>query len=195
MVIQNAKGCYIYDIDNKTYIDTTMGSGAQIIGHNNPLIRKVSKQIKKGTLYTIPNNHTSIVNELLSKINPHFHDEYIFCNTGTEANMRSIRLARAYTKRDVIGRFHGGWHGGFDGFIEGKGVPDKTNSLIKILPYNDDKFLDMITEDMAAVIVEPSQGSNPRTDIKSFLVKLRRRCDELELEKRADKVYLVLYPI
>ena len=179
MVIQKAKGCYITDNKGTKYIDTTMGSGAQIIGHGNPLIKKIQRQIKRGTIYTIPNNHTNVVNELLSEINPHFHNEYIFCNSGTEANMRSIRLARAYTKRDIIGRFHGGWHGGLDGFIDGEGVPDKTNSLFKILPYNDDKCFDMITEDMAAVIIEPVQGSNPRTNIKSFLVKLRRRCDEL----------------
>jgi len=179
MVIKKAKDCYIIDNKGVKYIDTTMGSGAQIIGHGNPLIKKIYSQIKRGTIYTIPNNHTNVVNELLSEINPHFHNEYIFCNSGTEANMRAIRLARAYTKRDIIGRFHGGWHGGLDGFIDGEGVPDRTNSLFKILPYNDDKCFDMITEDMAAVIIEPSQGSNPRTDIKSFLVKLRRRCDEL----------------
>ena len=180
MVIEKAKDCYIYDLKGKKYIDTTMGSGAQIIGHNNFLINKVSKQIKKGTIYTIPNNHTDKVNELLySNINPDFHHEYIFCSTGTEANMRSIRLARAYTKRDIIGRFHGGWHGGFDGFIEGSGVPNSINSLVKILPYNDDSCFNMITEDMAAVIVEPSQGSNPRTDIGDFLFKLKNRCDEV----------------
>ena len=93
------------------------------------LIRKTIQQVKKGTIYTIPNHHTDKVNKRLKKINPHFHNEYIFCNSGTEANMRAIRLARAYTKKDTIGRFHGGWHGGLDGCIEGDGVPSKTNSL------------------------------------------------------------------
>ena len=103
MVIKKAKGFYIYDSDGSRYIDTTMGSGAQIIGHNNELIRKTFNQVKKGTIYTIPNHHTEKVNSLLKNINPHFHDEYIFCNSGTEANMRAIRLARAYTQKDIIG--------------------------------------------------------------------------------------------
>tara|TARA_R100000329_G_scaffold50750_1_gene46881 strand:- start:3394 stop:4503 length:1110 start_codon:yes stop_codon:yes gene_type:complete len=188
MVIKKAKGCYIFDSNGNQYIDTTMGSGAQIIGHNNELIRKTFHQVKKGTIYTIPNHHTDKVNKRLKKINPHFHNEYIFCNSGTEANMRAIRLARAYTKKGIIGRFHGGWHGGLDGCIEGDGVPSETNSLFKILPYNDDKCFDMLTEDMAAVIIEPSQGSNPRTDVGEFLHELRKRCDELDIVLIFDEV-------
>ena len=176
MVIKKAWDCYIQDINNKIYIDTTMGSGAQIIGHNNPLIRKTYKQIKKGTIYTVPNYHTDEVTSLLSQINPKFHNEYIFCNTGTEANMRAIRLARAFTGKTLIGRFHGGWHGGLDGFIDSKGVPNTINNLIKVLPYNDDRCFDQITPNFAAVIIEPVQGSNPREDIGPFLTKLREVC-------------------
>ena len=139
MVIKKASKCYIKDINGFKMIDTTMGSGAQIIGHNNPLIKKISKQIKKGTIYTIPNVHTDEVNYYLKTyINPNFHNEYIFCNSGTEANMRAIRLARAYTGKDKIGRFHGGWHGGLDGFLEEhpdrKGIPSDVDNLFKVLP-------------------------------------------------------------
>ncbi len=158
-----------------------MGSGAQIIGHNNPLIRRVGEQIKKGTIYTIPNSYTDKVNAYLKEyINPDFDEKYIFCNSGTEANMRAIRLARAYRGRSLIGRFHGGWHGGLDGFLEehpeNKGIPASTDNLFKVLPYNTDDSLQQITSDMAAVIIEPVQGSNPRSDIKEFLQKLRDRC-------------------
>ena len=98
MIVKKAYKCYIEDEKGDKLIDTTMGSGAQIIGHNNPLIRKIAKQIKKGTIYTIPNCHTNTVNSYLKKyINPDLHEEYIFCNSGTEANMRAIRLARAFT--------------------------------------------------------------------------------------------------
>jgi len=176
MVIKNAWDCYIQDVNNKIYIDTTMACGVQIIGHNNSLIRKTYKQIKKGTIYTVPNHHTEQVTFLLSQINPKLHNEYIFCNTGTEANMRAIRLARAFTGKTLIGRFHGGWHGGLDGFIDSKGIPDVSNNLIKILPYNDDRCFDQITSDLAAVIIEPVQGSNPRADIGPFLTKLREVC-------------------
>ena len=183
MIITKADGCFIENEDGRRLIDTTMGSGAQIIGHNNPLIVKIAEQIKKGTIYTIPNCHTKKVNYLLKQhINPDFYSEYIFCNSGTEANMRAIRLARAFSGKSIIGRFHGGWHGGLDGFLEehhsNKGVPIETNNLFKVLPYNDERCFEMITSDMAAVIIEPAQGSNPREDVKEFLQKLRRRCSE-----------------
>jgi len=186
MEITNANNCYITGIDSTTkmyseLIDTTMGCGIQIIGHNNPLIREMGKQIERGTVYTIPNCHTDKVNGYLKEhINPDFDEQYIFCNSGTEANMRAIRLARAYTGKNVIGRFHGGWHGGLDGFLkehpDNRGVPTVTVSLFKVLPYNDDRCFEKITSDMAAVIIEPVQGSNPRSDIKQFLQKLRDHC-------------------
>ena len=183
MIVKKANNCYIESTDGAKLIDTTMGSGAQIIGHNNSLIKKISEQIKNGTIYTVPNCHTEKVNYYLKKyINPDFDEQYIYCNSGTEANMRAIRLARAYTGKDIIGRFHGGWHGGLDGFLEehpsNKGVPQEVNDLYKVLPYNDEQCFEMITDDMAAVIIEPVQGSNPRADIKEFLHKLRNRCNE-----------------
>ena len=184
MEIKNANKCYITDTQGNTYIDTTMGSGAQIIGHNNPLIKEIGKQICKGTIYTVPNNHTNKVNSYLKEyINPDFAEQYIYCNSGTEANMRAIRLARAYTGKNLIGRFHGGWHGGLDGFLEehpnNKGVPMEVNNLFKVLPYNSNQCFDMITNDMAAVIIEPVQGSNPRSDIGQFLQKLRDHCTKI----------------
>ena len=179
MVVKKAYDCYIEDKDGNKFIDASMGAGSQIIGHNNQLIRKISEQVKNGTIYTIPNIHTEEVNFYLKKyINPNFHNEYVFCNTGTEANMRAIRLARAYTGKNKIGRFHGGWHGGLDGFIESKGVPGILNELVEVLPYNDESCFEKITSDLAAIIIEPVQGSNPRSDIKIFLQKLRQRCNE-----------------
>tara|TARA_R110001592_G_scaffold105683_2_gene297260 strand:+ start:3120 stop:4247 length:1128 start_codon:yes stop_codon:yes gene_type:complete len=181
MVVKKAHKCFVVDEHGVKFIDTTMGSGSQIIGHSNPLIKKISRQINKGTIYTIPNRHTDIVNDYLKEyINPDLSHNYIFCSSGTEANMRAIRLARAYTGKSIIGRFHGGWHGGLDGFLkehsDNKGVPSETNNLFKVLPYNDDKCFEQITSDMAAVIIEPVQGSNPRSDIKPFLQKLRDHC-------------------
>ena len=180
MEIKTASGCYITDSSGNKYIDTTMGSGAQLIGHGNILSRKIAKQAEKGTIYTIPNSYTNEVNGYLKHINPDLHDQYVFCSSGTEANMRAIRLARAHTGKNIIGRFHGGWHGGLDGFLnehpDSKGVPVVTDELFKVLPYNDDECFKDITSDMAAVIIEPVQGSNPRSDVKEFLNKLRDHC-------------------
>ena len=179
MVIKKAYGCNIEDVDGNVFIDTTMACGAQIIGHNNRLIRKIGKQIKNGTVYTVPNAHTIDVNSCLKKhINPDLYSEYIFCNTGTEANIRAIRLARAYTGKSKIGMFHGGWHGGIDGLINSKGVPPTTSELIKVLPYNDEDCFNEITPDLAAIIIEPVQGSNPRSDVGPFLQKLQKQCSD-----------------
>ena len=184
MIVKKAYKCYIENDKGAKFIDTTMGSGVQIIGHNNPLIREMGKQIERGTIYTIPNCHTDEVNSYLKEhINPDLDEQYIFCNSGTEANTRAIRLALAYTGKGLVGRFHGGWHGGVDGFLEehpdNKGIPPETNSLFRVLPYNDDQCFEKITPDMAAVIVEPVQGSNPRSDIKQFLQKLRDHCTNI----------------
>tara|TARA_B100000424_G_scaffold256743_1_gene237008 strand:- start:1070 stop:2233 length:1164 start_codon:yes stop_codon:yes gene_type:complete len=179
MVIKEANKCYIYDSHDNEFIDTSMGSGAQIIGHNNNLIKKIINQVHKGTIYTIPNCYTEEVNNYLHKyFNPDLDEKYVFCNSGTEANMRAIRLARAYTNKEKIAKFHGGWHGGLDGFIEGCGVPEATKNLITTLPYNDDKCLKKITNELAAVIIEPVQGSNPRSDIGPFLHKVQDKCKE-----------------
>ena len=70
MEIKKADKCYLTDVVGNTYIDTTMGSGAQIIGHNNPLIKQISEQIGKGTIYTIPNCHTNNVNHYLKEFPP-----------------------------------------------------------------------------------------------------------------------------
>ena len=179
MVIKKANKCFIYDNYGNKLIDTSMGSGAQIIGHSNKLIKKVVGQVNRGTIYTIPNCHTEEVNNYLYKyFNPDLDEKYVFCNSGTEANMRAIRLARAYTNKEKIAKFHGGWHGGLDGFIEGFGVPEATKNLITTLPYNDDKCLKKITSELAAVIIEPVQGSNPRSDVGPFLHKIQDKCKE-----------------
>ena len=192
MIIKSAAGCHVEDIHGNKYIDTTMGSGAQILGHNNRLISEIAKQIVKGTIYTIPNVHTSEVCGLLKQINPEYSETYIFCNSGTEANMRAIRLARAFTGKDIIGRFHGGWHGGLDGFLSehpnDKGVPKDVNNLFRVLPYNDDRCFDLITADLAAVIIEPTQGSNPRSDVGKFLSRLRKKCTEMGVVLIMDEI-------
>jgi glutamate-1-semialdehyde 2,1-aminomutase len=179
LTVAKSHDCYIEDEQGNSFVDTSMGSGAQIIGHGNHLIKKIGKQIKNGTVYAVPNIHTRDVNSYLKKyINPDLHNEYIFCNTGTEANIRAIRLARACTGKNKIAMFHGGWHGGIDGLIESKGVPPTISGLIKVLPYNDEDCFNKITPDLAAVIVEPVQGSNPRSDVGPFLQKLQKECSD-----------------
>ena len=70
MVITKAYNCYIEDKKGNKIIDTSMGAGSQIIGHDNKLMRKISEQVKRGTIYTIPNIHTDAVNFYLKKYQP-----------------------------------------------------------------------------------------------------------------------------
>ena len=117
-------------------------------------------------------------------------EKVVFCNTGSEATMRAARIARAYTNKKKIALFSGGWHGGNELFLydfdyskndlktvhKSAGIPDEFKDLVIVLPYNDDQAFDIIEQnkdDIAMVIVEPSQGSNPRDDMKDFLSQLR----------------------
>ena len=186
-------GCFIEDCSGNTYIDTALGAGTHILGHANPIIvEAIQSQAEKGTLYMLPNRYTYEVGELLSDILPHFHG-FVFCNSGTEATIRATRIARAYTGRKKIAMFSGGWHGGNDMLLfeedyngvktrpvpmfKSAGIPEEIMGMMLLLPYNDDAAFDLIErhkEELAMVIVEPSQGSNPRDDVGRFLRQLRR---------------------
>jgi glutamate-1-semialdehyde 2,1-aminomutase len=187
-----ANGAYIYDYDGNKYLDFSMGSGTAIFGHSPPvIINKVKNIINDGTIFTAPNMKTQ---ELAYKLNEVLYlDDFVFCNSGSEATSRAMRIARAYTGKNKIAVFSGGWHGGHDyGLVDdiydqGKssdatpilksaGVPKEIINTILVLPYNDEAAFDILNRnknDIAAVFIEPSQGSNPRSDIKPFLDKLR----------------------
>ena len=181
---------YIFDNKNQKYLDTTLGSGTHILGHNHPtIINSLKEQLDKSMLFTTNNDLAYEVSDLIKKCVPTI-DNLVFCNTGSEATMRVARVARAYTKKKKIAIFSGGWHGGNELFLydydytkddnktyhKSAGIPDEFRDLVIVLPYNDDKAFEIINEnkdDLAMVIIEPSQGSNPRDDMKDFLSDLR----------------------
>lgn len=189
-VFVSADGAYIYDTHNQKYLDTTIGSGTHILGHNHPIIvNALKKQLDTSMLFTTNNDLAFEVAELIKKCVPSI-DNVVFCNTGSEATMRVARIARAYTKRKKIAVFSGGWHGGNELYLydydyskddkktyhKSAGIPDEFKDLVIVLPYNDYEAFKIIEDnkdDLAMVIVEPAQGSNPRDDMKEFLSKLR----------------------
>ncbi|MGA1980090.1 MAG: aminotransferase class III-fold pyridoxal phosphate-dependent enzyme [Sedimentisphaerales bacterium] len=191
--IKKAYGCFVEDCSGNLYIDTAMGAGTHILGHAHPVVvREIRKQAAEGTLYMLPNTYTYEVGKLLSNALPHFHS-FVFCNSGTEATIRATRIARAYTGRKKIAMFSGGWHGGNDMLLfeedysgdenrpalmfKSEGVPQEIMDMTLMLPYNNDAVFDLIEQhknELAMVIIEPSQGSNPRDDVGEFLHKLRR---------------------
>jgi len=191
IVIDEAYRCYLKDVNGCVYVDTTLGNGTHILGHSPKIVvDAIKKQIEKGLLYTTFNKHTYKAAKLIRECNPSVVESVVFCNSGSEATMRAARISRAYTGRDKIAIFSGGWHGGNELYLydynyhsnleevehKSSGVPNIFKDSVIVLPYNSDKAFEIIeknSDDIAMIIVEPAQGSNPRGDMLEFLQKLR----------------------
>lgn len=186
--IAEAKGSKITDYDGNTYIDTSMGYGTFILGHSpNEVKEVVSRQLEKGTLFSSSNFNALELAESIKQATS--FDDIVFCNTGSEATMRAIRIARAFNKKNKVGIFSGGWHGSHDGVLveddflneeklifKSSGIPNELLDLCILLPYNDERAFDIIKknkDELSLVIIEPSQGSNPRDDVRYFLRELK----------------------
>ncbi len=191
IVIDEAYGCYLKDVNGNIYVDTTLGNGTHILGHSSKIVvDSIVDQIEKGILYTTFNKYTYKAAKLIQECSPSFVESVVFCNSGSDATMRAARISRAYTGRDKIAIFSGGWHGGSELYMydhnyhvnseevehKSSGVPDIFKDSVIVLPYNSEKAFEIIeknSDDIAMVIVEPAQGSNPRDDMLDFLQKLR----------------------
>lgn len=190
-----AKGSKITDADGHEYIDLTMGFGPLMLGHNPDVAVTAAKAaVDKALLLGIPNPYQGDLAELLVDASP-CAERVMFCNTGTEATMYAIRLARALTGKHKIAMFDGSYHGAHDYVImegvlepdpsepahkpQGHGVPPGTVDQIKILPYRDPHAFELIekhADELACVLIEPVQSSNPRLDVGSYLRDLREVC-------------------
>lgn len=188
--VKKAKGSRVWDIDDNEYTDYWMAHGAAIFGHGyEPIINAVREQLEYGIHFGWCNEWeikwAKAVTEWfgLEKVRP--------SNSGTEANMYAIRLARAYTGKRKVGKFAGGWHGGYDGLHKAVNYPyDKPSSLgltkcvqddIVVLPYNNIEgvYERVKNEELAAIIIEPVLGAGGAIPAdKDFLKSLRELCDE-----------------
>jgi len=113
IIIDKAYGCYLKDVDGCVYVDTTLGNGTHILGHSSKVVvDSIRNQIEEGILYTTFNKHTYKAAKLIQECNPDVIESVVFCNSGSEATMRAARISRAYTGKDKIAIFSGGWHGG-----------------------------------------------------------------------------------
>ena len=173
---KSAKGPILTDEDDNNYIDFIGSWGPMILGHSNPIIvDAVKKQLELGTSYGAP---TGIENKLaeLIKIQVPSMQKLRMVNSGTEATMSCIRLARGYSGKNKIIKFTGCYHGHVDsllvkagsgvstfGLPDSPGVPDELAKLTYSCPYNDvdsvTKVVNEIGEDLAAIIVEPIAGN------------------------------------
>ncbi len=172
LFIDHAKGSEIFDIDGNKYIDFVSSWGPMILGHARPEITEaIVKATEKGTSYGAPTELESQMAELIIEMVPSV-ELVRMVNSGTEATMSAIRLARAYTHRDYILKFEGNYHGHADSFLikagsgamtlgepNSPGVPKDIAEKTLIAKYNDQQSVKQVFEQMgdkiAAIIVEP----------------------------------------
>jgi len=186
-----ASGSRLYDVDGNEYIDFWLGHTALILGHSpSVVVEAVEKQLRNGTQYGTSHELEILLAEQVAKMVPGA-EMTRFTNSGTEANMYATRLARAYTHREKVAKFEGGWHGGYDALHvavkypfdlpESAGLTFGAVQDTIVLPFND---LDAVEkklkkESVALIIIEPVQGSGGGVPAeKEFLKGLRELCDE-----------------
>ncbi len=197
LYIREAKGSRVIDVDGNEYIDLTMGFGPHILGHApDVVVSAVKEAIERGSQYGISNPHQDPLARLMVDAIP-CAEKMVFCNTGSEAVLYAIRAARAYTGKTKVALFEGGYHGDHDGVLvdidpdspvsdptplaRGSGLPEETMDQIVILPYRHEAAFEIIRrhkDELAVVLLEPVQSSNPRLDCGDFLKELREVCSE-----------------
>ncbi|WP_430456143.1 aminotransferase class III-fold pyridoxal phosphate-dependent enzyme [Rheinheimera sp.] len=193
-----SEGAFLFDAAGRKYLDAGLGAGSQILGHAHSAITEaIVNQAKSGCLYLQNNPVVQEFVKSVSDVLPVCLSDIVLCNTGTEATQRALRLARAATGKDRIAYFHGGWHGmnewtllddggrfGTAKPINPSGIPRQVLDNSLVLPYNDEEAFSIIKQhanELACVIIEPVQGSNPRTDIVEFLSELREVCTKFNI--------------
>ncbi len=191
-----ANGAYVFDEDGNKYVDYISSWGPMILGHAHPkVVRAISETAKNGTSFGMPTTLETDLAKLSLSMVPGMQ-KIRFVNSGTEACMSAIRLARGYTNKEKIIKFSGCYHGHSDSFLieAGSGVvtfgtpnsPGVTKGTAKdtlIAPYNDLNYVKTLFENnknkVAAIIIEPVAGNMgcviPK---KGFIEGLRKLCDQ-----------------
>jgi glutamate-1-semialdehyde 2,1-aminomutase len=176
IVFERAEGAYLYDVDGNRYIDYIGSWGPMILGHGHPRVREaIHRAVDSGTSFGAPTPAENDLAELIVNAVPSI-EKVRLVSSGTEATMSAIRLARGFTRRDVIVKFAGNYHGHVDSLLVAAGsaaatlgVPDSpgvtagTSQDTLVLPYNDVPALNQAFSQhgsrIAAVILEPIVGN------------------------------------
>lgn len=194
--IERADGAYMYDADGTRYIDYVGSWGPMILGHNHPAIRNATLQaVERGLSFGTPTEIEITMAEKIKAIVPSI-EKVRMVNSGTEATMTAIRLARGYTGRDKILKFEGCYHGHADALLvkagsgaltlgvpNSPGIPEDFAKHTLTVTFNDlDSVRDIFAEfgdQIATIIVEPVAGNmNCIPPAKGFLEGLRSICDD-----------------
>jgi glutamate-1-semialdehyde 2,1-aminomutase len=196
IVIARGEGAHVWDEDGKRYVDYLIGSGPMLLGHGHPeVMEAVLEQLPKGMTFFASNSKGIELAEAICAAVP-CCEQVRYVASGGEADMYAIRLARAYTGRDKILKFEGGYHGmsaeaqmslapsrevNFPTAVpDSAGIPQGVAEQMLIAPFNDldavASLMDEHGKDIAAIIVEPLQRIIPA--VPGFLAGLRALCDK-----------------
>ncbi|KGQ36356.1 glutamate-1-semialdehyde 2,1-aminomutase [Gallibacterium genomosp. 1] len=194
--IQRAQGAYLYDSEGKQYIDYVGSWGPMVLGHNHPsILNAVIETAKNGLSFGAPTELEIELAELVCRLVPSI-EMVRMVNSGTEATMSAIRLARGYTKRDKIIKFEGCYHGHADSLLvkagsgaltlgqpSSPGVPSDFAKHTLTCTYNDlssvEEMFKQYPNEIACIIVEPVAGNMNCVPPKpGFLQGLRQLCDQ-----------------
>lgn len=194
--VQKAKGAYLFDEDGNTFIDYISSWGPMILGHAfEPVIKAVKERADKGTSYGMPTELETQIAKLAVKMIPNI-DQIRMVNSGTEACMSAVRLARGFTGKEKIIKFAGCYHGHSDAFLiqagsgavtfgapNSPGVTQGTAKDTLLAKYNNLESVaihfEQHPEQIAAIIIEPVAGNMGCIPPKSrFIRGLRKLCDE-----------------
>ncbi len=204
LTMDRGEGCYLWDADGHRYLDFASHHTTQVLGHGNPTVMEaVREQLAKGSaLGAAVGVEADLCDELCRRV-PSL-DRVRFCNSGTEATLHLIRLARGFSGRSKIAKFEGGYHGSHD-VVEVSSAPplDKVGpetapnsvpstggmspnaaSEVLVLPYNDEASVERLIsqnhEELACVIFDPKAGVVPqRKEFAQFLRDITKKYDLL----------------
>ena len=202
------EGAVVFDATGRAYVDYLAGAGALILGHSPPpVVKAIERQTSQGTIFFgLPSQPTIALAEEIIAASPRA-EKVAFTTTGSEATMYAMRFARAYTKKDLILKFEGTYHGNHDfvqvstnsrakanvshGVLDSLGVPKPVEDLVLVAPFNDSQAVHAIAKEnrdrLAAIIVDcmPRGGVFPEP---GFIAALRKIADEFGLLLIFDEV-------
>jgi len=195
IVLTKGKGCKVWDADGREYIDFLASWGPLILGHSHPkVVKAVKEEVEKGLSFGLTNPHEVRLAKLVVDMVPSV-EKVRFVNSGTEATMSAIRLARGVTGRRYVLKFDGCYHGHYDSLLVSAGsgvatfgipgtpgIPEEVAKLTLVAPFNDKEAVrevfERYGEDIACVIVEPVPGNMgvvpPREGFLEFLRDITR---------------------
>ena len=213
-VSRRGEGPFLFDIDGNKITDYTLGYGPLILGHRHPkVVKAVKEQVDRGSMFGSPTELPAKYVELVRQAMPSI-EMFRFTNSGCEATMTSLRVARGYSGKEKVAKAEGSYHGGYDYMMQsvdipadkfkrgvkcqptvpwGKGLPKCITDLTVVYPFNEwDETEDILrrnADELAAVMVEPVHAGGgcvtPRGD---YLKKIRKLTKELGILLIFDEV-------